>query len=412
MNTAFRLFRIRREEYPLAIATVVVLLFFHTLIISKFFPLFAEYDWQMWDHFLRNYHMSGFDPITYDVVTDWKIGYSAIRHPLLPLLVYPLYLVNRVLWYITGANCVQFVVGVPLFFSGFFAIIFLYRIMREIVGVGLWDATLLSLFFLFFGYILVAMIVPDHFCISLFLILLTLYVAGKKMQVGNLFTAGQMMLLFLMTTGVTLSNGFIVLMAVAATNRRCFFTWRFLLPVFIGTVVLVGIGLTLNDTSVAEGSAEIKGWLDGETLRWNVMVENLWGESIQLHRQHILGDVLVRRPVIVRYTWWQQYVCEIVIVGLTIGGLTVARKRLFAWLMASCFAYAFMLHIVLGFAISEVYIMACHWTYVVPVLMSYLFLHAPFCPRATLRLLTIGLTFYLMVYHGTLLYNYLTWPLQ
>lgn len=409
---AFRLFHIRREEYPLAIATAVVLLFFHTLIISKFFPLFAEYDWQTWDRFLQNYHMSGFDPITYDVVTDWKIGYSAIRHPLLPLLVYPLYLVNQVLWYITGANCVQLVVGVPLFFFGFFSIIFLYRIMREIVGIGQWDATLLSLFFLFFAHILVAMIVPDHFCVSLFLILLTLYVAGKKMQTGSMFTPRQMMLLFLMTTGVTLSNGFIVLMAVAATNRRRFFTRRFLLPAFIGTVVLTGIGLALNDTSVAESGAEMKEWLNGETLRWNVMVENMWGESIQLHRKHILGDVLIHRPVIVRYTWWQQYVCEIVIVCLVAGGLAVARKRLFAWLMAGCFAYAFMLHIILGFAINEVHIMACHWVYVVPVLMSYLFLHAPFRPRIALRLLTMVLTFYLMAYHGILLYNYLTWPLR
>ena len=64
--------------------------------------------------------MSGYDPITYSVVTDWNIGYNILRHPLLPYMMLPFYLLNQLLWWITGANCVQLIVGSILFFCSFY----------------------------------------------------------------------------------------------------------------------------------------------------------------------------------------------------------------------------------------------------------------------------------------------------
>lgn len=415
MKTKSRLmqmFRLQHEEYALGIITFVVLLFFHALIIAKFWSLFYEYDAQSWVQFMRNYHMSGFDPITYKIVTQWDIGYSALRHPLLPWMVYPLYLINQALWAITGANCAQLVVGVPLFFCGYYAIVFLYKLLHEVIEIKSWEAFVLCIFFLFFAHILVAMIVPDHFCISLFLILFTLYVAGRKMKEKSVFTPMQTVLLFTLTAGVTLSNGVITLMAVLMTNRRSFLRIRFLLPVAVVSVVLLALGLAFNEPTAEQTGLEIKGWLSGETLRWDVIVENLWGESILLHRQHILGDVLMGRPLVVAYSWWWQYLCEAVMVVLTLSGLVAGRKQLLAWLMAACFAYNFALHIVFGFAYNEVQIMACHWTYIVPSLIACLLLHLPSALRRIIMLLLILLTACLAVYHSVLLYNYLTWPVR
>lgn len=407
-----QMLRLQREEYALGIITFVVLLFFHTLIIAKFWPLFSQFDSQTWTSFLRNYHMSGFDPITYDVVTQWDIGYAALRHPLLPWLVYPLYLLNQLLWQVTGANCVQFVVGVPLFFCGFYSILFLYRILRQIIGVGCYGAYLLTLFFLFFAHVLVAMIVPDHFCISLFLLLLTFYIAGKKIQHSTIFSPSLALSLFVITAGVTLSNGVLTLLAVMLTNRRSFFTWQYLLPLGVASLFLVGLGFMFNALGVVESGAEMQGWLAGETLRWDVMVENFWGESIQLHRQHILGDVLVRRPVIVRYTWWAQYLVEALLVLFTFVGLWLGRRQRMAWLMGGSLTFAFVLHILLGFAYNEVHIMACHWVYAVPCLMAYLLITPKKCINQCFYFLISLLTLYLVAYHSTLLYNYLTWPLH
>ena len=43
---------------------------------------------------------------------------------------------------------------------------------------------------------------------------------------------------------------------------------------------------------------------------------NLFGESLQLHEQHTLGDVMRDRPVFVSYNWFFNYVIEAFIVLL------------------------------------------------------------------------------------------------
>ena len=95
-------FAIRRDERWQAAVLLVFILFFEYLIIAKFWVLFADYDHRTWLNFMRNYRMSGFDPITYSVLTDWHQGYDALRHPLLAFLMYPLYGFNQLLWWVTG----------------------------------------------------------------------------------------------------------------------------------------------------------------------------------------------------------------------------------------------------------------------------------------------------------------------
>ena len=135
MARLFNLFRIRRDERIPALVALLVMLVFHYLIISKFYGLFADYYRpETWRTFMRNFHMSGFDPITYDVVSSWRLGYNIIRHPLLPFFMLPLWAVNQLLWWLTGVNCVQFVVGALLLFCSFYSFLFLHRILREVVG--------------------------------------------------------------------------------------------------------------------------------------------------------------------------------------------------------------------------------------------------------------------------------------
>ena len=114
--------------------------------------------------FLSNFHMAGFDPTAYDVVTHWQMGYDILRHPLLAWMMWPLYIINQGLWQLTCCNCVQFIVGFQLFFCAFYSAIFMYRILTEHVRTTKLSATLLTSLFFTFAYIMVSAIVPDHFC--------------------------------------------------------------------------------------------------------------------------------------------------------------------------------------------------------------------------------------------------------
>lgn len=429
LQTLRSLSTLRRDERWLALVILLPLVALQALMLYKFSCLFAHPTDASWGQFMRNFRMSGFDPTTYAVVLHWYQGYDILRHPLLAFFVWPLSVLNMGLSAIVGTNCVQLIVGLVLIVSAFYALLWLWRTLRFVVGVGRCTAWLLTLLFMGFGMIAVAMCVPDHFCLSLPLLSLTLYVSGMKMKRGARYSAWQAIVLFTLTAGVTLSNGIVVLLAVALTNGRAAFRPRFFLCALVLPALLmlaVGMGermLQQSKASISAPVAQQMKWTRQDVSRADVLVENFLGESLQLHRRHILGDVLSGRPIIVRYSWAAQYVAEAVIVLLAVAGAWVGRRQRFQWLLMGVLGFNVLLHMVLGFAIDEVHIMAAHWALVLPLSMGWLLISdlwqgsTETC-RPTARWgfkalvgVVLVLVAYLWMYHGTLLYRYLTWPL-
>lgn len=125
-----------------------------------------------------------------------------------------------------------------------------------------------------------------------------------------------------------------------------------------------------NGKPIANG--EFIGWTDITTSRSESIVENLLGESIQLHQDNVLGDVLKSRPMIVHYRHWYNYAVEGLIALLFVLGVWAGRHSRFMWLVMSYFALDMVLHIGLGFGINEVYIMSAHWIYALPIAVAFL----------------------------------------
>ena len=50
---------------------------------------------------------------------------------------------------------------------------------------------------------MLAYICPDHFAVSMMVLVVTLYAAGKKMKEGTRFKIWQTVILFLVTAGMT-----------------------------------------------------------------------------------------------------------------------------------------------------------------------------------------------------------------
>ena len=148
-------------------------------------------------------------------------------------------------------------------------------------------------------------------------------------------------------------------------------------------------------------------WTDVSTSRTETIVENLFGESIQLHQKHTLEDVMKTRPVIVTYNWIGNYVVEALIFLLFIVGIWCGRRVKFLWLCLSFAALDIVLHIGLGFGINEVYIMTAHWIYVIPLSIAFFVRNTCGRTRQTLRILLVLLTIYLVVYNVSLLVQYL-----
>ena len=227
---AFKLFKIKPEERIQSLLALVVIVVLNALFIYRMHDLFMQEGFgPYWKVFERELHLSGYDPLTYLTVTDWDVIYQVYRHPLLAFMMWPLYMLNECLTWLLGVNCVQYLVALPLIVCSYYSYIFLYRIHREVIALNRWDATLLTAFYFSFAYILLSVIVPDHFTISMFLLLITLYISGACIQKGREFRWWQSAIFFYITAGVTLSNGIKVFLSGFFVNLKDFFRPKYLL---------------------------------------------------------------------------------------------------------------------------------------------------------------------------------------
>ena len=64
----------------------------HIAVISHYYSKFSVINKDFRKVFIDNFHISGFDPLTLCVVTDWTTAFDVNRHPLLAFYYYPVYL--------------------------------------------------------------------------------------------------------------------------------------------------------------------------------------------------------------------------------------------------------------------------------------------------------------------------------
>ena len=464
ITDVFGLFRLKPEERVQAAVALTVIVVLNALFIWRLHELFLQPGFgPYWKVFERELHLSGYDPYTYLTVTDWDVIYETHRHPLLAFFIWPLWLLNQGLTWVLGVNCVQYVVALVVITSSLYSYVFLYRIHREIVGLRRDDATLLTMFAFSMAYLLLSVIVPDHFTVSMFLLLMTFYISGICIRKGREFRWWQSAVLFFITAGVTLTNGIKVFLSGFFVNRRDFFRPKYLLlAVLLPSALLWGTAVWQHYTfveprqqarekveklkservkeRVAKMSPEERAryeakkarreavlkrqaaktgkpmedhgylkWTDISTSRWQTIYENLLGETIQFHRRHFLEDTLVGRPLFVPYLSAFSYVIEALVVLLALTGVWYGRRSRFLQLCLSCLAIDMGIHLVLGFGINEVFIMAPHFLFILPIATAYLL-------RETrghgIRLAITALTAYLFTYNGILLTYFLLTPIK
>lgn len=470
------MFKPRREEWLPVLSALLVMVALHVLVIARHFDSFSKTGPEQSSNLIKKFVVSGFDAITYAIVTKWDVTYNVYRHPLLAFMVWPFSMLDKWLLDLTGLNLVQVIVALPLLFCAFYTFIFMFRIFRDVIRTSRFDAATLSVMTFAYAYVMLSTLVPDHFCVSMFLLVFTLYVSGVKIRRGSRFKWWQTVLLFFVTAGVTLSNGIKIFIYALFTNGLRFFHPKFILPaVLLPSALIWGFArweyrkfvlpkekerreqramknienrqrmyLAFRDTTSLTDSLEItkafnaemsrrakakyasdhqkpwnkhtgkplaKGefmnWTDGTTSRLETTVENLFGESIQLHDKYLLEDTLRSRPVIVRYSWIANYVVEAAIVVLFLCGVWLGRRSRFLWMALGGMAFDMLLHLGLGFGINEVYIMGAHWLFVLPIAMAYVVKSVEFTRHAIwLRSLLVALTAWLLLYNGCLLTGY------
>ena len=490
MKKIFDIFKIKKEERWLALSIFLALAILNGVVIAHYAGTFTLVTDDYYKNFIRHFCVSGFDPLTYWVLSDWNAAYNVYRHPLLAFYMYIPYLINMGLMKLTGYNCALFIAVIIQMFCGFYATLFLQRIFREVLELDKAASSILTLLFFSFGYIMVTCIVPDHFVISMLLLILALYVSGRRIKHNHPFKIWQTVVYFVLTAGTSLNNGLKIFFSALFVNRKRFFCPKYLLlAVILPAALLWGfcrweyrtfvwpvemarkemkakkaaekkarqermaqlkqIKDSLTKDSIQRGlkiitpeeiaqkakndsiqkakqlarnearkkrgpkqgapimKGEFMNWTDATSSRTQSIVENLMGESIQLHQDYVLQDELRHRPMFVNYRYAFNYIVEALIIILFLAGIWAGRKSRYLWLVMSYFGLDMLLHIGLGFGLNEVYIMTGHWIYALPITIGFLLKETrqqrySLCLKSLL--LTIGL--FLLIYNGILIIGY------
>ena len=466
MRGWWRALLIRRGEWPLAVPVALLVGMLQVLMLRKYYALLFLDEGDLAQLLGRHFHLSGFDAITYRVLTEWGPLYDVVRHPLLHLLCFPFYLLNQLLWWLTGLNWAMPLTCGLLTLLAVYSCVFVSRIARRLVGLGRADALLVAALFCSLAYVLTTFIAPDHFALSLVLLLGVVLCLrrcpdghGLDSPLSDRAWGG----LLLLVAGVTLTNGAKVVLALLTACGRRFFQWRRLLVAVVVPVAVVlsaawvqhrvyvlpkeraqqqyakehraehlrqarenhrkyknapwviHKGLPLSQSMKQEGNELATGllrWTDVTTDRWDTVVENLLGESMQFHETHMLEDVLVYyRPVMLPYEGWWHYALEGLLVLLFALGCWAGRRSPLLWMLLGWTAIDMTMHIGLGFAINEVYIMSAHWIFVVPLAIAFLLQKgAPRWQRWPVRVVLSLTTLYLIIYNVGQLVHWLQQP--
>ena len=437
----FNIFKVKKEERWLAFAMLAVFVTFNAMVIASHYHLYTmDAHGGFWSLFTKNFRMSGYDCWSWITVSGGRIHFVTSRHPLYLTFLYPLYLLNDWLIQNVGYNFAVYFMAVIIVFSAFYAILFMYRVFREVLELRRKDARLLTLLLFSFGHVLIPTMVPDHFVISLMLLSLTLYITGKKMKKGQLLTAWQSLVLTFFTAGMATSNGVKTLLAGLFTNGKKVFTCKFIsIGVVLPLLLLLGIQqsqyyllevpqqavvrhiesetLKKNPQKVLEHKKQRDEWqrthlgqpvgdgvitklMDVSTPRIPTIVENFFGESIQLHQRSLLMDVSWERPIFVEYNWSVNYIIEAFVVLLFIVGIVFSYKQRFFKMLLAWFACDLTLHLILGFAVTEVYIMTSGWAFIIPISYGYLLKRLSMKWLKLMRVALIMLTIYLWIYNA------------
>jgi putative membrane protein len=439
---------VKKEERWLVFIMLAVFLTFNILLITSHYHVYTMgAHGGFWSIFTKNFRMSGYDNWSWITISGMRIHFITSRHPLYLTFLYPLYLLNHWLIEVFGHNFAVYFMAAIIVLSAFYAAVFAYRIFREVMELRRFDSTLLTVLLFSFGHILIPSMVPDHFIVSMMFLLMALYICGKKMKKGELLTAWQSLLLTFFTAGMATSNGAKIFLAGLFTNRKKFFTWKYIcIGVILPCLLLIGIQqsqyylLEVPQKAVISNIEKVKrqkdpkgveefykkrnawqkthlgqtmskesmlDWLDTSTPRTRTLVENFFGESIQLHQRYLLKDVAWDRPVFVTYNWITNYVIEAIMVVLFVLGIIFGYRKRFFQMLLAWFACDITLHLILGFGITEVYIMASGWAFIIPIAYGYLIKGLSHRYRQMLRGLLLVITIFLWAYNGGLTVNYL-----
>ena len=108
--------KVKREEKQVFILALIYTIALNAMTIYLYYEDFTPLHDNYFNLFIGKFRVSGFDPLTYYVVSHWEARYNVYRHPLLAFIMWIPYIINQALMWLFDINLVQFIVASIIIF--------------------------------------------------------------------------------------------------------------------------------------------------------------------------------------------------------------------------------------------------------------------------------------------------------
>lgn len=402
-----------KETLLVALLGLLIMASLNVIMLQYHYDAWTNPKVGFWSAFYNRFELSGFDSFTYILISKWRPLYALFRHPLLAAMMWPFSELNGWLTSVFGINCAIFIVAALWTLLALASWLLMYRILRRLMEMTMAHSLLLTAWFFSFSHIMLVTFTPDHMSLSLPLLLLAVYLAGKAIKRNRAMPLWQSLPLLFVATGVTSTNMVKVGLADLFTQlgrKPLSHVVRHFMTYLVPLAVIAGLYFYQQETTQAEetrsnhelmvkkarrDSTFAKHWeadkaerrerrkkqiadvffitnTEHNIDRMPSLVENVFGEGLLLHEDYTLMDANKTRPVLVRYNHWWYYALEAMAVLLFAVGAWCGRRERLMWMTMAMFLFDMALHVGLEFANADVYIMTAHWAFVMPVAVAYL----------------------------------------
>lgn len=148
---------LRKEERPVVLLATIVFATLNGLLIYNHYDSFTRgAHVGFWSVFYNHLNMSGYDVFSLIFISCMRLHWNVLRHPLFVALLLPLYWVNHWLMPPMEFNFAVFLMAALLVVCDVWGTVLMHRLLRDVVGMSLLDAGVLTALFYGFAHVMVA----------------------------------------------------------------------------------------------------------------------------------------------------------------------------------------------------------------------------------------------------------------
>lgn len=380
--------------------------------------------------------VSGYDSFLIGTVSDFIHNlHPTVRHALLDVFMLPLAVIKTLL--APFGNFTSVLLAIMICTCSSTTFLYMYRICRELLGLSLFDAICVDILYFSIGYVMLSSFVPESYPLSMMLQVVSLYEFGRCKVLGSTISMSKRIWLYLIATGITTTNGIKILIMDYCRVRdvKTFFPYAVRASILVGFICgsvymaertvskhvikpqsIPSIVMNAETAgSSYDNKKEVKSvnnstpgflcFFNFDIPFVRSVTDNFLGETFVLHENHLLEDPSKNRPLFVEYASPWSRVLQVCILLLFAAGIIVGWRGSILRMALATFSVELILHLVMRWALDEVYIMGPHWLFVVPVAVASLY---KLSHSVVVRLCVISITLLLLAHNASLIIGYLS----